>query len=326
MHRFINQLKDNEKVEEIYLISDKQLRTNKNGKFYMQFNISDKSGTMNCRFWDAGEELFYQFEEDEYVLVRGATQRFQGTLQFIASKLSKVEEQALKNINEADFRRANSVDVPQKKARLIELLRLIQQPELRNLADCFLIDETFLEQFCKTPAGVKLHHAYSGGLLEHTVQVMELAERMSKLYPELNGDLLLFGAFLHDIGKTRELSYDNGFLYTDGGQMLGHPFLGIEILNEKIIEAEKLMGEPFNPETATLLKHFLISHHGTYENQSAKLPMTLEAMTLHFLDSIDSKIAEFRKYIMTDPNFGARWTDYIPGIGRKLYKKEEKKN
>ncbi|MDR0870476.1 MAG: HD domain-containing protein [Planctomycetaceae bacterium] len=322
MHKFLNQLKDNEKVEDIFLISDKQLRTNKNGNFYMQFNISDKTGVMNCRLWNADEELFYQFDNEEYVLIRGATQRFQGALQFIAVKLAKVEGEALKDVNEADYRRLNSVDIPKKKARLAELLRAIQQPELRNLADCFLIDDAFMEQFCKAPAGVKLHHAYAGGLLEHTVQVMELAYQIGKLYPDLNSDLLSFGAFLHDIGKTKELAADNGFVYTDIGQMLGHPFLGVEVLNAKIAETEKLMSEPFPTETAMFLKHFLISHHGTYDNQSAKLPMTLEAMTLHFLDSIDSKIAEFRKYIMNDPNYGSHWTDYIPGIERKLYKGE----
>jgi 3'-5' exoribonuclease len=133
------------------------------------------------------------------------------------------------------------------------------------------------------------------------------------------------GAFLHDIGKTKELAFANEMYYTDQGQLLGHPFLGMEILNVKITEAEKLAGEPFNAVTAMLLKHMLISHHGTYENQCTKLPMTLEAITLHFIDSIDSKIAEFRKYMLDDPNVGGLWTNYLPAIERKLYKGVEQK-
>jgi 3'-5' exoribonuclease len=168
---------------------------------------------------------------------------------------------------------------------------------------------------------VKLHHAYPGGLLEHSVQMMEVAEQIAGLYPTLNRDLLLVGAFLHDIGKTEELSFSSSeTFYSDQGQMLGHPLLGIEILNEKIKETEKISGEPFNPEIAMFLKHLLLSHHGAYENQSAKLPMLLEAVALHLIDSLDSKLAEFRKYMLEDPNLGGNWTNYIPSIERKLYK------
>lgn len=315
--RYINQLRDNEKIEEIYRVSEKQLRPNKNGNLYLQFNLSDKTGMIGGRFWNATEEMFYQFDNDDYLMVEGTTQRFQGTLQMIAKKLTKVDAT---DIDEKEFVRFNSIDVPKAKARLQEMLRSITNPDLLNLADCFLIDEAFMERFCKTPAGVKLHHAYPGGLLEHTTQMMEVALAVARLYPELNRDLLLFGAFLHDIGKTSELSHDGEMIYTDAGQMLGHPLLGVELLNEKIREAEKLAGEPLDAEICMLLKHILISHHGLYENQSAKLPMTLEAMTLHFIDSLDSKIAEFRKYMLDDPNLGGSWTNYIPGIERKLYK------
>ena len=315
--RYINQLRDNEKIEEIYRVSEKQLRPNKNGNLYLQFNLSDKTGMVGARLWNATEEMFYGFDNDDYLLIEGATQRFQGTLQMIVKKLTKVDAA---EVNPEEFIRFNSVDVPKRKARLQEMLRSITHPDLRNLADCFVIDEEFMERFCKAPAGVKLHHAFPGGLLEHTTRMMESAAALAPLYPELNRDLLLLGVFLHDIGKTVELSYDNEMLYTDTGQMLGHPMLGVELLNEKIREAEKLAGEPFDPETAMLLKHFLISHHGLYENQSAKLPMTLEAMAIHFIDSLDSKIAEFQKYILDDPNLGGSWTNYIPGIERKLYK------
>ena len=320
MRRYINQLKENEKISEVYAVSEKQLRPNKKGNLYLQFNLSDKTGTITGFIWNISDVSGYDFESGDYILAEGVTQRFQGTLQFIASKLTKV---CPGTVDSSEFVRQQSVDIPRMQHRLLELLRSVSEPSLRNLADCFAVDDSFIDQFSKAPAGIKLHHAYAGGLLEHSLQMMETAVRIAELYPVLNRDLLLMGAFLHDIGKTHELAFGNDMYYTDRGQLLGHPFLGVEILNAKIAEAEKLAGEVFNPETAMLLKHMLISHHGSYENQCSKLPMTLEAVTLHFIDSIDSKIAEFRKYMLDDPNAGSRWTNYIPSIDRKLYKGAE---
>ena len=322
MRRYINQLKENEKISEVYLVSDKQLRPNKKGNLYLQFNLSDKTGTICGFIWNVTDTAAYDFESGDYIRAEGTTQRFQGTLQFIAKSLTKVDAGS---VDSTEFVRTQLVDIPKAQNRLRGLLWSLTDPSLRNLADCFLIDDTFIDHFSKTPAGIKLHHAYPGGLLEHTLQMMETAARIADLYPVLNRDLLLMGAFLHDIGKTKELAIGNELYYTDQGQLLGHPFLGVEILNEKIAEAEKLAGEPFDTETAILLKHMLISHHGSYENQCAKLPMSLEAITLHFIDSIDSKIAEFRKYMLDDPNVGSLWTNYIPGIERKLYKGTEQK-
>ncbi|MDR3198020.1 MAG: HD domain-containing protein [Planctomycetaceae bacterium] len=323
--QYINQFRDNEKVEEIYLISDKQLKSNKNGNFYLQFNLSDKTGVISARLWNIADEVFYQFDNGDYVLVEGIAQRFQGTLQFIAKKLTRIDTK--KNpIDETEFLRFNYVDVTKKRARLLELLHSIKDPDLRNLTDCILLDEELMERFCRAPAGIKLHHAYPGGLLEHSVQMMEVVECITNLYTWINRDLLLVGAFLHDIGKTVELSFSGETFYSDQGQMLGHSFLGIEILSEKIKETEKNCGEPFNTETMMILKHLLLSHHGAYENQSAKLPMTLEAVALYLIDSFDSKLAEFRKYIIEDPNLGGDWTNYIPGIERKLYKGKTETN
>jgi 3'-5' exoribonuclease len=322
MRRYINQLKENEKISEIYVVSDKQLRPNKKGNLYLQFNLSDKTGSICGFLWSVTDAAAYDFESGDYIRAEGTTQRFQGVLQFIGTRLTKVDAGS---VDSTEFVRLQVIDIPKMQNRLRELLRTITDPSLRNLADCFSIDDTFIAQFSKTPAGVKLHHAYSGGLLEHSLQMMETAVRIADLYPVLNRDLLLMGAFLHDIGKTQELAFGNEMYYTDQGQLLGHPFLGVEILNKKIAETEKLAGEPFDAEMAMLLKHLLISHHGLYENQCTKLPMSLEAITLYFIDSIDSKISEFRKYILDDPNAGSMWTNYIPAIERKLYKGTELK-
>lgn len=320
MHTFINQLKDNETIDGVYQVAEKQLRPNKNGNLYLQFALCDKSGTLGGRLWNANDPQMYAFENGDYIRAEGSVQRFQGSLQFIAKRLTKID--AARVDNKEDYVRFAAIDTEKLRARLKELLRSVRNVHLLNLAGCFLLDEEFMTRFAKTPAGVKLHHAYPGGLLEHTVAMMELADRIATFYGEtvLDRDMLLVGAFLHDIGKTEELTCGRDMLYTDAGQMLGHPFIGVEILAGRIAEAEKLAGEPFDPEIAMLLKHMLVSHHGTYANQAAKLPMTREALALHLIDTLDSKLAEFGKYMFEDPNVGSPWTNFLPGLERKLYK------
>ncbi|MCL2623839.1 MAG: HD domain-containing protein [Planctomycetaceae bacterium] len=317
MRKYINQLKDNEAVDEIYLVTEKQLRPNKNGVFYIQMTISDRTGSVGVRIWNATEEQFQTFATGDYVRIEGMTQKFQGALQVIGKSVVPAADY---EVNPEDFKKTVQVDRQKLRNRLIEILRGMTNPSLVNLIDCFLIDDAFMELFCRVPAGIKLHHAYEGGLLEHTVTMLEVAKRISPFYPMLDGDLLLAGVFLHDIGKTVELTGQGEFSYTDEGQMLGHPVIALGMLCEKIRESENLSAESFDPKTAMLLKHLIISHHGTYNNGSAKLPMTLEAMALHFLDSLDSKVYEYEKYIFEDPNAGSSWTNYIPVIERKLYK------
>ena len=317
MRKYINQLKDNEAINEIYLVTEKQLRPNKNGVFYIQMTISDRTGSVSVRIWNATEEQFQTFATGDYVRLDGMTQKFQGALQVIGKS---VEPVAASEVNPDDFKKSVQVDRQKLRGRLIEILRDMTNPTLVNLVDCFLIDDAFMEQFSRVPAGIKLHHAYEGGLLEHTVTMLEVAKRILPFYPMLDGDLLLAGVFLHDIGKTVELTGQAEFSYTDEGQMLGHPVIALDLLYEKIREAEKLTAAKFDQRIAMLLKHLIISHHGTYNNGSAKLPMTLEAMALHFLDSLDSKVFEFEKYMFEDPNAGSAWTNYIPVIERKLYK------
>lgn len=318
--RFVNQIRDNEAIKEVYQLAEIQLRPNKNGNLYLQFSVSDKTGTLGARYWNVTEELFQQFEVKDYVEIEGTVQRFQGALQLVAKKMTKVDP---KMVNEEDFQRYRPLNIDQLRSRLKEVLRTVQNPDLRNLCDCFLLDEELMSRFSKAPAGIKLHHAYSGGLLEHSLTMMEAILLLAPLYPMLDRDMLLVGAFLHDFGKTEELNYEGEMSYSHHGQLLGHPFLAVEILHDKIRETEKLTNQKFDSELGMLLKHLLISHHGTLENGSSKLPMTLEAVALYFLDSLDAKIAEYQKHIFDDPNAGGVWTNYIPAIDRKLYKKIE---
>ena len=172
----------------------------------------------------------------------------------------------------------------------------------------------------RSPAGVKNHHAYPGGLLEHVVNLMEVVDRIVDRYPAVDADLLMTGAFLHDLGKVEELSCDKGFAYTDAGQLLGHTVLAVSIVHEKVAEAERLSGEPMCPETVLRLKHMIVSHHGQYEYGAPKLPMTLEAIALHHLDNLDAKLHSFEQLIRDDANLDSSWTQFHHNLNRKLFK------
>jgi 3'-5' exoribonuclease len=167
---------------------------------------------------------------------------------------------------------------------------------------------------------VKNHHAYPGGLLEHVLNLMEVVERIVDRYPAVNADLLMLGAFLHDLGKVEELSSDKGLAYTDAGQLLGHTVLAISILDQKVAEAEQLSGESISGETVLRLKHMIVSHHGEYEYGAPKLPMTLEAIALHHLDNLDAKLHSFEQLIRDDANLDSSWTQFHPNLSRKLFK------
>jgi 3'-5' exoribonuclease len=308
-----------EAVDQIFLASEKSLRPNRNGNLYLQLELSDRSGAISARMWNANESDYKNFDNGDYVRVEGSTQLFQGTIQLIATRISKAPAQ---EVNPDDFLILDSKHIDRLTTRLTELLRKITDPALRNLAECFLMDEEFMRKFTRAPAGVKNHHAYVGGLLEHVVSLMELVSRVAGHYDELNTELLLMGAFIHDAGKVDELSYDKEFAYTDEGQLIGHLVIAVGMLDRKLQEAERLSGEPVPLETALRLKHMIVSHHGQYEFGSPKLPMTLEAVALHLLDNLDAKLHSFQQLMRDDPNVDSPWTNFNQPLGRKLFKGE----
>ncbi len=318
--RFISQLGQQETVDEVFRASGKQLRPNRNGNLYLQLELSDRTGSISARMWNADEAVYRSFDDGDYVHVVGTTQIFQGALQLIVARMSKVEPS---EVNEDDFTPVASRTLDALMDRLAGMLRGMHDCQLRNLAECFLIDDELTEALRRAPAGVKHHHAYSGGLLEHMVKLMEVVVRVAPLYPQLDDDLLLMGAFLHDLGKLRELSSEHGLSYTDEGQLIGHLVIGVSLLEEKIRQAEMLSGEPFDEEKALRLKHMIVSHHGQYEFGSPKLPMTLEAVALNCLDNLDAKMAAFSQQMNEDPNLDSHWTCYHPGLGRKLFKGQQ---
>jgi 3'-5' exoribonuclease len=315
--RYVCQLGHNEQVSQVFLASEKQLRPNRNGNLYLQLQLSDRSGAISARLWNASENDYRAFENGDYVKIDGNTQLFQGNMQLIANSIRRARAD---EVEESDFLVLRSDEIDRMARRLTEILRMIATPELRNLAECFLMDNEFMAKFTTAPAGMKNHHAYKGGLVEHVVGLMELVLSVAPRYPRLDADKLLVGAFLHDAAKVDELSYEREIAYTDEGQLLGHMVLAMTMIDDKVREAERLSGEPFPKCLITEIKHMVISHHGEYEFGSPKLPMTLEAVALHHLDNLDAKMASFTQLMVDCPNVESSWTQYHTNLGRKLFK------
>ncbi len=315
--RYVRQLADGDSVDEIFLVTDKQMRANRQGNTYLQLEIRDRSGAISARLWNAGENLFRLFDTGDFLQVKGKVQLFQGALQMILNQVAPVEAE---KIALEDFLPHTEHDISKLLERLRQPLLRLGNHHLRALIECFLIDDRLVRDLCRAPAGIRNHHAYIGGLLEHKVTLLDAAERLLPLYPELDRDLLLAGIFLHDIGKVRELSYQRNFSYTDEGQLIGHLVIGVEMLNEKLPQVEELTGESLPRELLLRLKHMILSHHGAYEFGSPKLPMTPEAIALHYLDNLDAKVHSFTRDIRDDRNQASAWTPFSQSLQRKLFK------
>lgn len=313
----VNTLADGSAVDEVFLLADKQLRVNRVGDQYLLAQLRDRTGQVSGLLWNVRDGEMARFSAGDYVRVRGKVQVFQGNLQIILTGIEPVPKD---QVDPAQFIPASTQDTQRLLARLTEILLTITDPYLQRLMEEFLADEVVVAGLTRAPAGIKLHHAFHGGLLEHIVNVLETAVRVIDLYPDVDRSLLLSGVFLHDLGKIRELAFDESFAYTDEGQLIGHLVIGIEMLNEKTPAVEEALGATFPQETLLRLKHMILSHHGTYEFGSPKLPMTPEAIALHHLDNLDAKVNEFTSLIASDPNSQSSWTPYSMSMQRKLFK------
>jgi 3'-5' exoribonuclease len=315
--RFVNQLAHQDQVDQVFLAANKQLRPNRNGNLFLQVDLSDRTGSLAARLWNANDTVYRSFDDGDFIRVAGTAQLYQGTMQIIATQIARVSADG---VEPADFIPLAMVDLDRLTGRLRELLRGMADPHLKTLAECFLLDEAFMAKFTRSPAGVKNHHAYHGGLLEHVVNLMEVTQRVAPLYPAINADLLLMGAFVHDMGKIDELGYEKTFSYTDEGQLIGHVVMAVGMLEAKVREAEQLSGEPIPADLVLRLKHIIVSHHGEYEFGAPKLPMTLEAIAIHCLDNLDAKLFSFQQQMRDDANVDSAFTSFNPQLNRKLYK------
>jgi 3'-5' exoribonuclease len=315
--RLITELPPQAQIDQLFLATHKQLRPNRNGQLYLQVELADKSGMITGRLWNASDEDYGAFEDGDYVRVEGHTQLYSGAIQLIISAIERADP---RTVDESEFLVLSKNDVVRLEAELATILGTIRSEPLKTLADAILADAPLMEAFRRTPAGVKHHHAYAGGLLDHVVNLLRLADRVAPLYPALDRDLLLVGVLVHDIGKTLELESRQGFSYTDEGQLLGHVLLGLEIVDTTIRAIEARTGRPFDAEAAVRVKHMIASHHGQYEFGSPKLPMTLEAVALHHLDHLDAKMAGTIQLLQNEATAEDGWTQYQQSQGRKFFR------
>ena len=314
--RLISELPAQTKIDQVFLATHKQLRPNRSGQLYLQVELADKSGTISGRLWNASDADFAAFEDGDYVRVEGHTQLYSGAMQIIVAAIERADPGT---VDEREFRVLTATDIDRLLAELRGLLAGLRPP-LDALVAEILDDPALMAAFCRSPAGVKHHHAYAGGLLDHVVNLMRLADLVAPLYPEMDRDLLLVGVLVHDIGKTVELESEKGLSYTDPGQLLGHVLLGLEIIDAKIAAVAARTGQTFDSETALRVKHMIASHHGAYEFGAPRLPMTLEAVALHHLDHLDAKMAGTIQLLRSEAALDGGWTQYQASQGRKFFR------
>ncbi len=312
----VSDLADGQQVEQSFRAADKQLRVNRQGGKYILLRLADRSGVMAGMLWNADEKQFDSFDRGDYVFCRGRTQIHNGALQVIVTDIQRMDPSEVDTI---DFERFDAEESERLVQQLEQMLAALSNVHLRCLGQVFLADTNFVARMAKAAAAVSHHHAYPGGLLRHTVDLMELAKLVGPRYPHVDTELLMFGAFLHDLGKIDEMSHAGEISYTDRGQMLGHIVIGIQLLGEKIALIQS--DQPFPDALRLQLEHLIVSHHGQLEFGSPKLPVTLEAVALHHLDNLDAKMTSYTHVIESDVAADGNWTNYNPSIGRKLWKK-----
>ena len=310
-------LSDGVQVEQSFRVADKQLRVNRQGGKYILLRLEDRSGVIAAIMWNADERLFERFDRRDFVLCCGRTQIHNGAIQLI---LTSIERMNPSEVDLADFERFDHQRSEDHLKRLQQVLDSLEDPALKAIGEAFFDDDDFLEAFRRAPAAISHHHAYPGGLLQHTLDLMELAAEVSVRYPKVNRDLLVIGAFLHDLGKIKEMSDSGEATYSDRGQLVGHIVIGVQMLGQKIDQVQKQSPELVTDEMRYHLEHLIVSHHGLMEYGSPRIPVTLEALALHHLDNLDAKIASYLNVLETDVSVGGNWTNYNPSIGRKLWR------
>ncbi|MBE0577500.1 MAG: HD domain-containing protein [Desulfuromonadales bacterium] len=309
---FVKDIQERDLIATPFLVRDKIIAMAKNGRPYMTLKLMDCTGEVEGRIWDRVDELSLRFNKDDFVQVTGKASVYMGKMQLILQDLERIEESA---VELSDFLPVSMRPVAEMVSELKTVVEGLIDPNLRNLMKAFLADEAFMAGYTRAPAAKAMHHVYLGGLLEHSLAVAVLANDISQRYPDLNRDLLVVGALLHDVGKVAELRYQRSFEYTDAGKLLGHIMIGVELVEEKLRTLQS-----FPQELAIHLKHLLLSHHGQYEYGSPKRPKTMEAVILNFLDDLDSKINGVRTHINREPDRESSWTQYHRLYDRYFFK------
>lgn len=314
-HLFIKDIQPGQTLTETYMVSQPVLRHTSRGDLYIAMFLSDKTGKANSRIWQATEELYKSIPSEGFVRVRGKSELYQGTLQIVVNDVVVVSAET---VNLANYMPRTDKDIAQMFQQTKDILATIQNPDLKRLVNAFLADHELMKQFCAAPAAMSMHHAYLGGLLEHTLNMLNVACAVFPLYPKIQKDLVLAAIFLHDMAKTQELSYRICFSYTDTGQLLGHIIQGTQMIAQRADDL-KADGTPVDKAILDSLLHIVVSHHGQYEFGSPKLPATPEAFMVSYIDNLDAKMNQTATLIENDAT-EANWTSYQKSLETRLYR------
>lgn len=299
--RYINELREGEMLSEVYFCKTKNILKTKMGKSYYSLLLQDKTGTLDAKVWELSNGID-SFEQMDYIYIQGQVTSFQGSLQLNVNRIRKCQEG---EYDPKDYMPVSKRDIDEMYKELLGMIQTVKEPHLRSLLDSFFVeDKEFIKTFKGHSAAKSVHHGFIGGLLEHTLGVAKMCDYMAGAYPILNRDLLITSAIFHDVGKTEEISEFPQNDYTDDGQLLGHIYIGAEIIGAKI---RNMPGFPVK--MASELKHCILAHHGELEYGSPKKPALIEAVALNFADNADAKIQTMTE-ILDGANGSTEWLGF----------------
>lgn len=307
--KFVADIVAGETIQDLFVLAEKNLAQKKDGNAFLTVTLADRSGQIRGVVWDHLEKAAAKV--GDFVLVHAAANEYRGALQMVVKSLSTVP---VEEVDAADFLPVTARDVEQMFTRLRSLTDTITSPTLKALMDAFWNDADFVRLFKRAPAAKRMHHAYIGGLLEHTLSMALLVDKIASHYSGVDRDMLLVGAVLHDAGKVREFSYNHMIDYTDEGRLLSHIVIGVEMVEAKVRSIEG-----FPPGQAAMVKHMIVSHHGLREFGSPEPPKTVEAVLLNQIDEIDARVNAIREFMASeDPD--AAWTSFHRLMERQFFK------
>jgi len=309
--RFITDIKAGDRVDDIFVLSEKILSQKRDGNNFLNVILSDKTGTIKGVVWDNVDQIAVGITSGDFAHVNGSVSDYRGTLQVVIKKMDPISPDM---IDPSDFLPQTSRDIEGMFERLIKITETIKTDYLKALIDAFFKDKEFVNKFKTAPAAKKMHHAYIGGLLEHTLSMVSLADKIAGHYSGIDRDLLLSGTILHDIGKIDEFEYQFKIDYSDKGRLLNHIVIGLKMVDDKLPGIEH-----FPENQVLLLKHLIVSHHGTREFGSPEPPKTIEAVLLNYIDEIDSKVSGIRDFIASEDT-DETWTSYHRLLERHFFK------
>ena len=311
---YVNELKPNQLVETSFLVQSKEIRQKKGGELYLSLFLADRTGELDAKMWDNVADVLNEFERDDFVKVKGIIQVFHNKPQMTIHKVRRMDES---EVQFSDYFPSSKRDAGEMWLELRGIVAAVSNPHLKGLLEAVLDDEDIARRYRLAPAAKQIHHAFLGGLIEHVLSLCGLAKSAAAHYPNIDSDLLITGVILHDLGKIYELNYERGFSYSNEGQLIGHISIGMRMVGEKLRALPD-----FPPLVRSLVEHMILSHHGKLEFGSPKVPQFPEALLLHYLDDLDSKMEAMRAQIENDRQLEGCFTSYNSALERAALKKD----